>query len=351
MSIFENMDARQIAMCLSAFYEAAKKYTHAQLYGTQVYLPNRGKSINIDRSDFDEGIRILREDYDVFWTPDTKPDDLKCKINKRRMKELCDLIAKNRNTYIDTDRALNKFAASERFEDELATLLGLTTGYTRKDLYDAVAKLKDERNTLHEWKKRHQLIANSWYGAGTGVTFGPGCVVMGNDDVYRRELGLPDNATVADILERIRDIREANKNAFNDASKLVQSITDITKERDEADRLRKHWHSKYEKEHEECVRLSKLHAADKEKKDKQDTVIQKLRDNNVTLEYSVVALRKRIRSMEAEAAKKETKNKVITDTLRDNLVDSVEECKKLQGRIHDLEALVVNLTHDDEEDE
>lgn len=283
MSIFENMNAKEIAMCLSAFYEATKKYTHAQLYGTQVYLPNRGKSINIDRSDFDEGIRILREDYDVFWTPDTKPDDLKCKINKRRMKELGD-----------------KIAQGYRFD---------------------------------------------------GILSATGCVVMGNDDVYRRELGLPDNATVADILERIRDIREANKNAFNDASKLVQSITDITKERDEADRLRKHWHSKYEKEHEECVRLSKLHAADKEKKDKQDTVIQKLRDNNVTLEYSVVALRKRIRSMEAEAAEKETKNKVITDILRDNLVDSVEECKKLQGRIHDLEALVVNLTHDDEEDE
>lgn len=272
MSIFENMDARQIAMCLSAFCEAAKKYTHAQLYGTQVYLPNREKPINIDRSDYDEGIKILREDYDVFWTPDTKPDDLKYKINKRRMKELQERIAKN-----------------------------------------------------------------SWYGASTGVTFGPGCVVTGNDYLYRRELGLPDNATVADICERIRDIRKANENQAKHASKLVQSITDVAKERDEADRLRKHWHSKYEKEHEECVRLSKLHAADKEKKDKQDVVIHNLRDNNTTLEYSVAALKKRIRSMEAEAAEKETKTKVITDTLRDNLVDSIEECKKLNGRIRLLE--------------
>lgn len=41
--------------------------------------------------------------------------------------------------------------------------------------------------------------------------------------------------------------------------------------------------------------------------------------------------------MEAEAAEKETKTKVITDTLRDNLVDSIEECKKLNGRIRLLE--------------
>lgn len=272
MSIFENMGPREIAICLSSFYEAAKKYTNAQLYGTQVYLPNREKPINMDRSDYDEGIKILREDYEVFWTPDTKPDDLRWKINKRRMKELQERIAQN-----------------------------------------------------------------SWYGASSGVTFGPGCVVAGNDYLYRRELGLPDNATVADILGRIRDIREANENQAKHASKLVQSITDVAKERDEADRLRKHWHSKYEKEHEECVRLSKLHAADKEKKDKQDVVIHNLRDNNTTLEYSVAALKKRIRSMEAEAAEKETKTKVITDTLRDNLVDSIKECKELNKRIRLLE--------------
>lgn len=286
MSIFENMDAKEIAMCLSAFYEGAKKYTNVQLYGTQVHLPNREKPINIDRSDYDEGIKILRDGYEVFWTPDTKPDDLKWKINKRRMKKL-----------------------------------------------------------------QEHIAANSWYGASTGVTFGPGCVVTGNDYLYRRELGLPDNATVADILERIRDIRKANENQAKYASKLVQSITDIAKERDEADRLRRHWHSKYEEEHEECVRLSKLHAADKEKKNKQDVVIHNLRDNNITLEYSVVALRKKIRNMEAEAAEKGTKNKVIIDSLRDNLVDSVEECKKLNGRIRQLEALVVNLTHDDADDE
>lgn len=291
MSIFENMDARQIAMCLSAFYEDAKEWKRprVKLMSTQVRLPNRDQPITLFRSDYDEGIKILREDYDVFWTPNTKPDDLKCKINKRRMKELGERIQKN--SYIDTDSVLGR------------------------------------------------------------VTFGPGCVVTGNDYLYRRELGLPDNATVADILGRIRDIRKANENQAKYASKLVQSITDISKERDEADRLRRHWHSKYEKEHEECVRLSKLHVADKEKKNKQDTVIYNLRDNNTTLEYSVAALKKRIRSMEAEAAEKETKTKVITDTLRDNLVDSIEEGKRLNGRIHDLEALVVNLTHDDDVDD
>lgn len=272
MSIFENMNAKEIAICLSAFYEAAKKYTHAQLYGTQVYLPNHEKPISVDRSDYDEGIKILRDDYEVFWTPDTKPDDLKWKINKRQMKELQDRIAQN-----------------------------------------------------------------SWYGASSGVAFGPGCVVTGNDYLYRRELGLPDNATVADILERIRDIKTANENQAKHASKLVQSITDAAKERDEADRLRRHWHSKYEAEHEECVKLSKLHAADKEKKNKQDAKIRDLGNQNTTLGYSVAALKKRIRSMEAEAAEKETKTKVIIDTLRDNLVDSVEECKKLNGRIRLLE--------------
>lgn len=287
MSIFENMDAREIAMCLSAFYYAAKKYTHAQLYDTQVYLPNREKPISIDRSDYDEGIKILRDDYDVFWTPNTKPDDLKWKINKRRMKELQERIRKN--SYIDTDSVLGR------------------------------------------------------------VTFGPGCVVTGNDYLYRRELGLPDNATVADILERIRDIRKANENQAKHASKLVQSITDIAKERDEADRLRRHWHSKYEEEHKERVRLSKLHAADKEKKNQQDVVIYNLRDTNTTLECSVAALKKRIWSMEAEAAEKETKNKVITDTLRDNLVDSIEECKRRNAKIKDLERTIRTL--DDEEDE
>lgn len=268
MSIFENMNAKEIAICLSAFYEASGKGTDAVVY----YLPNRGKPVTIYREDFDEGIKILRDDYDVFWTPDTKPDDLKWKINKRRMKELQDRIAQN-----------------------------------------------------------------SWYGASSGVAFGPGRVVTGNDYLYRRELGLPDNATVADILGRIRDIREANENQAKHASKLVQSIADISKERDEADRLRRHWHSKYEKEHEECVRLSKLHAADKEKKDKQDATIRDLSDQNTTLEYSVAALKKRIRSMEAEAAEKETKTKVITDTLRDNLVDSIKECKKLNKQIRLLE--------------
>jgi hypothetical protein len=275
MSIFENMNAKEIAICLSAFYEAAKKYTHAQLYGTQVHLPNREKPINMDRSDYDEGIKILRDDYDVFWTPDTKPDDLKWKINKRRMKELDEHVRKN--TYIDTDSVYGRMA------------------------------------------------------------FGPGCVVKWNDYLYRRALGLPDNATVKDILDRIRDIREANENQAKHASKLVQSITDISKERDEADRLRRHWHSKYEEEHEECVRLSKLHAADKEKKNKQDATIRDLGNQNETLGYSVAALKKRIRCMEAEAAEKETKTKVITDTLRDNLVDSIKECKKLNGRIRLLE--------------
>lgn len=268
MSIFENMDARQIAMCLSAFYEASRKGTAAVVY----YLPNRGKPVTVYQDDFDEGIKILRDDYEVFWTPDTKPDDLKCKINKRRMNEL-----------------------------------------------------------------QEHIAANSWYGASTGVAFGPGCVVTGNDYLYRRELGLPDDATVADILGRIRDIKEANENQAKHASKLVQSIADISKERDEADRLRRHWHSKYEKEHEECVRLSKLHVADKEKKDKQDATIRELGNQNTTLGYSVAALKKRIRSMEAEAAEKETKNKVIIDSLRGNLVDSIKECKELNGRIRLLE--------------
>lgn len=273
MSIFENMNAKEIAICLSKFYEAAQKYRPAtKLLSTQVCLPDRNQPISLFLSDFDEGIKLLREDYDIFWTPDTKPDDLKWKINKRRMKEL-----------------------------------------------------------------QERIAANSWYGASTGVTFGPGCVVTGNDYLYRRELGLPDNATVADILGRIRDIKEANENQAKHASKLVQSIADISKERDEADRLRRHWHSKYEKEHEECVRLSKLHVADKEKKDKQDAKIRELSDQNTTLGYSVAALKKRIRSMEAEAAEKETKTKVITDSLRDNLVDSIKECKKLNKQIRLLE--------------
>lgn len=326
MSIFENMDAREIAMCLSAFYEDAKEWKRprVKLMSTQIRLPNKDQPITLFRSDFDEGIKILREDYDVFWTPDIKPDDLKWKINKRRMEELGERIAKN--FYIDTDHVLKKFAAPKHFEDELATLLGLTPGYTRKDLYNAVAKLKDECDTLHKWKKRHQLIENSWYGASSGVTFGPGCVVTGNDYLYRRELGLPDNATVADICEKIRKL-------MDESCVLKSKVLGLQ----DADRLRKHWHSKYEEEHKECVRLSKLHAADKEKKNKQDTVIHNLRDNNTTLEYSVAALKKRIRNMEAEAAEKETKTKVITDTLRDNLVDSIEECKKLNGRIRLLE--------------
>lgn len=270
MSIFENMDAREIAICLSAFYENAQGYRPAaKLMSTQVRLPNRDQPITLFLSDFDEGIKILREDYGVFWTPDTKPDDLMWKINMRRVKELGDRIAQG-----------------YRFD---------------------------------------------------GILSNPGCAVTGNDWMYRRELGLPDNATAADILERIRGIKEANENQAKHASKLVQSIIDVAKERDEADRLRRHWHSKYEDEHKESVRLSKLHAADKEKKDKQDITIHNLRDNNTTLEYSVAALKKRIRSMEAEAAEKETKNKVITDTLRDNLVDSVEECKKLKKRIRLLE--------------
>lgn len=290
MSIFENMDAREIAICLSAFYEAAKEikskktpYMRVQLYSTQVRLPNREKPINMDRPDYDEGIRILRDDYDVFWTPDTKPDDLKYKINKRRMKELNEHI--RNNFYIDTDLVCNRLA------------------------------------------------------------FGPGCVVMGNDYLYRRALGLPDNATVADILDRIKELKN-NNSKFNDEidylkenlgvtehalkavkqdkQKLEEMVEDISRDRGNIERLRKHWHSKYEDEHKECVRLSKLHAADKEKKDKQDVVIHNLRDNNTTLEYSVAALKKKVRSMEAEAAEKET-------------------------RIHELEALVINLTHDDKE--
>lgn len=259
MSMFENMDAKQIAMCLSAFYEASGKNT-------------------IDQEGFDEGIKILRENYDVFWTPDTKPDDLKWKINKRRIEELRERIREG--YYVDTDSVRGRLA------------------------------------------------------------FGPGCVVMGNDYLYRRALGLPDNATAADILEKIRKLKDESCNL----NSKVLGLQD-------ADRLRRHWHAKYEDEHKECVRLSKLHAADKENMDKQDKTIRELSNNNMTLEYSVAALKKRIRSMEAEAAEKETKNKVITDTLRDNLVDSIEECKKLNGRIHDLEALVVNLTHDDEDDE
>lgn len=287
MSIFENMGPREIAICLSKFYEAAQKYRPVtKLLSTQVCLPDRNQPISLFLSDFDEGIKILREDYGIFWTPDTKPDDLKWKINKRRM---------------------------------------MLSGATHWELetYDRFV--------------RKYIDTDS--------------VVAGNDYLYRRELGLPDNATVADILGRIRDIREANENQAKHASKLVQSIADISKERDEADRLRRHWHVKYEKEHEEYVRLSKLHVADKEKKNKQDATIRELSNQNATLGYSVAALKKRIRSMEAEAAEKETKNKVIIGTLRDNLVDSIEECKKLNGRIHDLEALVVNLTHDDKEDE
>lgn len=269
MSIFENMNAKEIAMCLSAFYEAAKKNTQAQLYSTQVYLPDLGKPINMDRSDYDEGIKILRDDYEVFWTPDTKPDDLKWKINKRRMKELDALDCE---TVEDNVGALNKVRKLMAFKRDVSRLVG-----------------------------------------------------MG-----------PSDGALA-ILEHLSD--------------RIHSLDDVAKERDEADRLRRHWHAKYEDEHKECVRLSKLHAADKEKKNNQDTVIRNLRDNNTTLEYSVAALKKRIRSMDAEAAEKETKNKVITDTLRDNLVNSIEECKRLNGRIHDLESLIVNLTHDGEGDE
>lgn len=282
MSIFENMNPREIAICLSAFYEASQKYSGtATLYGTTVYLRSGKEPICIYRSDFDEGIKILREDYEVFWTPDTKPDDLKWKINKRRMNELAERIAQG-----------------YRFD---------------------------------------------------GILSSPGCVVTGNDYLYRRELGLPDNATVADILERIRELKWAESEQTKTATKLAQVTTDITKERDEADRLRRHWHSKYEEEHKECVRLSKLHVADKEKKDEQDAKIRELSNQNTTLGYSVAALKKRIRDMEAEAAEKETKTKVITDTLRDNLVDSVEECKKLKAKIKDLERTIRTL--DDEEDE
>lgn len=266
MSIFENMDAREIAMCLSAFYEDAKEWKRprVKLMSTQVRLPNRDQPITLFRSDCDEGIKILREDYDVFWTPNTKPDDLKRKINKRRMKELDEHIRKN--TYIDTDSVYGRMA------------------------------------------------------------FGPGCVVMGNDYLYRRELGLPDNATVADILEKIRRLMDESCILNSKVLKL-----------EDADRLRRHWHSKYEEEHKECVRLSKLHAANKENKDKQDATIRDLSNQNTTLEYSVAALKKRIRNLETGAAGKETKTKVITDTLRDNLVDSIEECKKLNGRIRLLE--------------
>lgn len=204
MSKFENMNAKEIAICLEAFYEASQKYSGtATLAGTTVYFRSGKEPIHIYRSDYDEGIKILREDYEVFWTPDTKPDDLKWKINKRRMKRLQEHIAKN-----------------------------------------------------------------SWYEASSGVTFGPGCVVTGND----------------------------------------------------------YWHSKYEKEHEECVRLSYLHVADKEKKDEQDAKIRDLSDQNATLGYSVAALKKKIRSMEAEATEKE-------------------------NQICQLEALVVTLIHDDKEDE
>lgn len=267
MSIFENMNPREIAICLSAFYEASQKYSGtATLSGTTVYLRSGKEPICIYRSDFDEGIKILREDYEVFWTPDTKPDDLKWKINKRRMNELAERIQKN-----------------------------------------------------------------SWYGASTGVAFDPGRAVINNDWRYRRELGLPDNATVEDICKKIRRLMDENCVLSSKVLKL-----------EDADRLRRHWHSKYEDEHKECVRLSKLHAADKEKKDKQDAKIRELSNNNTTLGYSVAALKKRIRSMEAEAQEKETKNKVIIDTLRDNLVDSIEECKRLKVKIRELDALYWN---------
>ena len=356
MSIFENMNASEIAMCLSAFYYAAKKYTHAQLYDTQVYLPNREKPISIDRSDYDEGIKILREDYGVFWTPDTKPDDLKWKINKRRMKELDERIRKN--SYIDTDSVLGRVTFGTGCvvtgNDYLYRReLGLPDNATVADILERIRELKSERDSLYTWKKRHQLIENSWYGYGMLST--PGCAVD-NNYAYRRVLGLPNNAPVADILDRIKELKDENselaqelKTVEQDKQKLKEAVEDISRDRGNIERLRKHWHSKYEKEHEECVRLSKLHAADEEKKNKQDTVIHNLRDSNTTLEYSVAALKKRIRSMEAEAAEKETKTKVITDTLRDNLVDSIEECKRLNAKIKDLERTIRTL--DDEEDE
>lgn len=353
MSIFENMGPREIAICLSSFYEAAKKYTNAQLYGTQVYLPNREKPINMDRSDYDEGIKILREDYEVFWTPDTKPDDLKYKINKRRMKELQERIAQNSWYGASSGVTFGPGCVVTGNDYLYRRELGLPDNATMADILERIRELKSERDSLYTWKKRHQLIENSWY----GMHSAPGCAVD-NNYAYRRVLGLPDNAPVADILDRIKELKDENselaqelKTVEQDKQKLKEAVEDISRDRGNIERLRKHWHSKYEKEHEECVRLSKLHAADKEKKDKQDVVIHNLRDNNTTLEYSVAALKKRIRSMEAEAAEKETKTKVITDTLRDNLVDSIEECKRLNGRIHDLEALVVNLTHDDDADD
>lgn len=354
MSIFENLNAKEIAICLSAFYEADKKYTHAQLCGTQVHLPNREKPINMDRPNYDEGIKILRDDYEIFWTPDTKPDDLEWKINKRRMKELDERIRKN--TYIDTDSVCGRMVFGPGCvvmgNDYLYRReLGLPDNATVADILERIRKLKSERDSLYTWKKRHQLIENSWY----GILSTPGCAVD-NNYAYRRVLGLPDNAPVMDILDRIKELKDENseleqelKAVEQDKQKLKETVEDVLRDRGNSERLRKHWHTKYEKEHEECVRLSKLHAADKEKKNQQDVAIYNLRDTNTTLEYSVAALKKRIRSMEAEAQEKETKNKVITDTLRDNLVDSVEECKKLNARIKDLERTVRTL--DDEEDE
>lgn len=339
MSKFENMNAKEIAICLEAFYEASQKYSGtAILAGTTVYFRSGKEPIHIYRSDFDEGIKILREDYEVFWTPDTKPDDLKWKINKRRMKELQERIAQNSWYGASGGVAFGPGCVVTGNDYLYRRELGLPDNATMADILERIRELKSERDSLYTWKKRHQLIENSWY----GMHSAPGCAVD-NNYAYRRVLGLPDNAPVADILDRIKELKDENselaqelKTVEQDKQKLKEAVEDISRDRGNIERLRKHWHSKYEKEHEECVRLSKLHAADKEK-NKQDTVIYNLRDNNTTLEYSVAALKKRIRSMEAEAAEKETKNKVITDTLRDNLVDSVEECKKLKGRIRLLE--------------
>lgn len=246
MSIFEGMDARQIAMCLSAFYEAGKKNTNTVVY----ILPNRGTPIAVDQEGFCEGIKILRDDYDVFWTPDINPDDLKFKINKRLAKELREHVMNN--SYIDTDAVLYR------------------------------------------------------------MSLGPGRVVNNNDWIYRRELGLPDNATVADICKCIRELNDevkclkenlgvtehALKAVKQDKQKLNEAVGDISRDRDNIDRLRRHWHSKYEKEHEECVRLSKLHAADKKKMNEQDETIRKLNNDNTTLNYSISALKKRVRNLE-----------------------------------------------------
>lgn len=246
MSIFDGMDAKQIAMWLSAFYEASRKNVNAVVY----CLPNHGKPITVDQEDFNEGIKILRDDYDVFWTPDTNPDDLKFKINKRMAKELREHV--RINSYIDTDSVLYR------------------------------------------------------------MSLGPGCVVNNNDWMYRRALGLPDNAAVADICKRIRELNDevkclkenlgitehALKTVKRDKQKLNEAVGDISRDRDNIDRLRRHWHSKYEKEHEECVRLSKLHVADKKKIDGQDETIRKLNNDNTTLSYSVAALKKKIRDLE-----------------------------------------------------